>query len=132
LADENDFEVVGSVDELPPGTHRLVELGRFGIGVYNIAGRYHALSNYCPHAGGPLCLGPVTGTAEADAPHSRRFVREGEIVRCPWHGWEFDITKGRTITEPVRHAQTFAVIVRDRQVLVSLTPEKKNIGEEGS
>jgi 3-phenylpropionate/trans-cinnamate dioxygenase ferredoxin subunit len=37
----------------------------------------------------------------ADSRHLE-FSREGEILRCPWHGWEFDITNGRSIFNPHR------------------------------
>ena len=30
------------------------------------------------------------------------IIRDGEIVRCPWHGWEFDITTGRSVYNPHR------------------------------
>lgn len=77
---------------------RLLPIGQFGVGVYNIDGSFFAIANHCSHEGAPLCLGSVGGTNEFDAtePGSLRRVREGRIVRCPWHMWEFDITTGRT------------------------------------
>ena len=49
--------VVATVDEIPPGTHKLVPIGRHGVGVYNVNGTFYAIANYCPHEGGPLCSG---------------------------------------------------------------------------
>lgn len=95
--------VVGPVDEIPPGTVKIVhpEPGGAGIGVFNVGGEFHALRNICPHMGAPLCQGLIRGTAEAsvrpDGSHEIEWVRDGEIVACPWHGWEFEIKTGRTV-----------------------------------
>jgi len=35
-------------------------------------------------------------------PGEYRFQREGEILRCPWHGWEFDLATGRSVFDPER------------------------------
>ncbi len=88
------------VAELPPGTHRIVSIGRKSIGIYNISGEFFAILNLCPHQFAPLCEGRVTGYCPASAVGEYRFEREGEIVRCPWHGWEFDIKNGRSIFNP--------------------------------
>ncbi|MBI3966072.1 MAG: Rieske (2Fe-2S) protein [Chloroflexi bacterium] len=110
--------VVCRVEELPPGSRRIVPIGRRGIGIFNVNGTYHALHNVCPHAGAPLCLGRVTGTTVATAPYQVEWVQEGEILRCPWHGWEFEIASGETITEPVERVQTYSIFVEDGQVII--------------
>jgi nitrite reductase/ring-hydroxylating ferredoxin subunit len=110
--------VVGRAADLPPGSHRVVRAGRAGVGVFNVHGTYYALNNYCPHAGGPLCLGDVTGTTEDAGAYTVLWVRQGEIVSCPWHAWEFDIATGRTITEPTKSVRTYPVWVEDGQVIL--------------
>lgn len=92
--------VVCSVKELPPGGRRIVDAGGRSIGVFNVHGRYYALRNTCPHQSAPLCIGPVTGTNVPLGPYELSYERDGEIVRCPWHGWEFDILTGRSIFNP--------------------------------
>ncbi|MCL4545292.1 MAG: Rieske (2Fe-2S) protein [Chloroflexi bacterium] len=69
---------------------------------FNVRGSFFALLNRCPHQGAPLYLGKVTGTSLPSAPGEYRWGRDGEIVRCPWHGWEFDLTTGRSIFNPHR------------------------------
>ena len=60
--------VVATVDEIPPGTHKLVPIGRHGVGVYNVNGTFYAIANYCPHEGGPLCAGrPAAATSSTTA-----------------------------------------------------------------
>lgn len=92
--------VVARVSELPPGERKVVEVEGRSIGVFNVNGDFHALRNVCPHQGAPLCLGAVKGTAAATRPGEYRWEREGEILACPWHGWEFDIKTGRSIFNP--------------------------------
>jgi nitrite reductase (NADH) small subunit len=92
--------VIGKVSELPPGTNRILSLENRSVGIFNVSGEFYALKNNCPHQGAPLCLGDVKGTTLPSKPGEYLYGREGEIVRCPWHGWEFDIKNGRSIFDP--------------------------------
>ncbi|MEX2544682.1 MAG: Rieske (2Fe-2S) protein [Phycisphaeraceae bacterium] len=92
--------VICSVDDLPPGERRIVEIGDRSIGVFNVAGTFHALRNVCPHQRAPLCKGRVTGTNLPSRPGEFHWAKEGEIIRCPWHNWEFDITTGQSVFNP--------------------------------
>lgn len=86
--------------ELPPGARKILTIGRRSIGVFNVKGEYFALLNVCPHQLAPLCEGRVCGYSPPSAVGEFRYEREGEIVRCPWHGWEFDLKTGRSIFNP--------------------------------
>ena len=115
--------VVGKLDELPPGTMKHVPVGKFGVGVYNVGGSFYALTNYCPHRGGPLCSGRVIGWAEeGNNPWEVRLTREGEIVRCPWHQWEFDIATGSAVvyqgTKRPYSIRMYPVTVEDDEVVL--------------
>ncbi|SEO04233.1 Rieske (2Fe-2S) protein [Paenibacillus sp. OV219] len=92
--------VIGPVAEFPTGTRRMLVVQGRPIGIFNVKGSYYALKNSCPHQGAPLCVGTVTGMTLPSAPGEYLYGREGEIVRCPWHGWEFDITTGKSIYDP--------------------------------
>ena len=92
--------LVGTVAEIPPGQRKIVDVAGRSIGVFNVGGSFYALRNRCPHQGGPLCLGSVKGTALPSPPGEYRWGREGEILRCPWHGWEFDLVTGRSLCDP--------------------------------
>ena len=113
--------LVCSLDELPPGAMKLVDVGKFGVGVYNVQGSLHAIVNYCSHEGAPLCLGYIGGTNEADpgAADGMRRTRNGQIVRCPWHNWEFDITTGCNVADPRRRIRTYEVDVSDGEVYLT-------------
>jgi nitrite reductase (NADH) small subunit len=121
--------VVGKVEEIPPGERRVVVpfRGRAGIGVFNVNGTYHALRNLCPHKSGPLCTGRVSGRVVSDAPPTVEnanldLVREGEIIRCPWHLWEFEIATGRCLVDPHARVKTYSVAIEDGQVVVYADP----------
>lgn len=94
--------VVATTDEIGPGQRKIVEIDGRSIGVFNVGGRYYALRNTCPHAGARLCEGTLTGLVTSRTPGEYTYQREGEILRCPWHGWEFDLTTGRSWFDPTR------------------------------
>ncbi|MGQ0604100.1 MAG: Rieske (2Fe-2S) protein [Anaerolineales bacterium] len=94
--------IVATVSEIPSGGRKLVEIeGRF-IGVFNVNGEFFALKNRCPHQGGPLCEGPLGSLIASTAPGDYRLTRAGEMLRCPWHGWEFDLRTGQSWWNPQR------------------------------
>ncbi|MEJ3652912.1 Rieske (2Fe-2S) protein [Actinomycetes bacterium KLBMP 9759] len=104
---------IARVSELTPGQRKIVEIDGRSIGVFNVDGRFYALRNTCPHQGAPLCLGALGGTAAPSRPGEYVWEREGEILSCPWHGWEFDITNGRSIFNPHRtRVRSYEVTVR--------------------
>jgi len=92
--------VIAPVGELPPGSRKFVTIDDRPIAIFNIKGEYFGLLNRCPHQGAALCEGPLIGLAEADLPGDIRYTRQGEILRCPWHGWEFDIRTGQSYCDP--------------------------------
>lgn len=93
------FEICPT-DELPPGERTIVELNGHSIGVFNVEGEYYALKNDCPHQRAPLCMGKVTGTTSSTEPGKVEWKDDGKILRCPWHGWEFDIATGESVFNP--------------------------------
>ncbi len=104
--------VVGTIGELPPGARKIVEVNGRSIGVFNVNGSLHALRNSCPHQAAPLCLGSIKGMTMPSKPGEYLWAREGEILRCPWHGWEFDLTTGRSIFNPHKmRVRTYEVTI---------------------
>ena len=72
-----DEIVACSVEELPPGTrHEVLGAAKYGITVFNIAGEFYALLNFCPHKGGPLCRGRVLPHAISNEAGHWKFERE--------------------------------------------------------
>lgn len=106
--------VVARTADIPPGERRIVEVNGRSIGIFNDDGRFHALLNRCPHQGAELCRGTLHGTLEADAPGAIRYDASRRLLRCPWHGWEFDIETGRSYFDPARtRVRSYRVAVED-------------------
>ena len=94
--------IIATVDEIPPGQRKIVEVAGRSIGVFNVNGDFYAIRNSCPHQGGPLCTGYLTGFVMAEKPGEYTYTKRGEIVRCPWHGWEFDVRNGQSWFDPAK------------------------------
>ncbi len=94
--------VVARLREFPPGSRRIVDVAGRSIGVFNIRGELFALRSSCPHQGAPLCLGIVLGRTVACRPFEVTYLDDQEVIKCPWHGWEFDIRSGRSVFNPHR------------------------------
>ena len=92
--------VVAPVEDIRPGERRLVEVNGRAVVVFNLGGEFFALNNRCPHKGGSLCQGVTTSVVESAEPGEYRTSRPGEIIRCPWHSWEFDIRTGKSWCDP--------------------------------
>lgn len=74
------FTPVCKTTEIPAGTGKPLMVNGITLAVFNISGAFHAMSNTCPHRGGPLGEGAVAGN----------------VVTCPWHGFAFDCTTGES------------------------------------
>ena len=110
--------VVAAAGEIAAGGRKLVNVAGREIGIFNVAGDYYALANRCPHEGGSLCEGFVTGIARSDGPNDYRMERKGEFLRCPWHGWEYDIKTGQCIGDRRQYLRKYEVVERDDDVFV--------------
>lgn len=121
--------IVAEEGEIESGEHILVQLeGRF-VGVYNVDGEYYAYTDWCPHQSGPVCEGELKGTTdisfdrdtlEYGVEGQREWVKDGEILRCPWHAWEFDILDGTAMHDEDIALISHTVNVDDGNVVVSL------------
>ena len=119
--------VVAKVTEIVPGERKLVEVAGRSIGVYNIDGQFYALRNVCPHQGAELCRGLTRPFIVSPEAGTYEYVRHGEIVRCPWHQWEFDIKTGSMVVDPAMRTrsydvtvETFGVTVEEEYVVVHM------------
>lgn len=110
--------IVARASEVGPGEKLIVEIGNMSVGVYNVKGTYYAVRNRCPHSGGPVCEGVTSGLVRSDSPGSYEYTRRGEIIRCPWHGWEFDIKTGQSWFDPAKtKTKSYVTTVASREEL---------------
>lgn len=84
-------------------------------------GGLYGLVDKCLHMGGPLSKGATLPRfIPGSGPGDYRYERENDAVRCPWHGYEYDITTGRMVVDPTRCLRTFEVVEEDGRIVVEL------------
>ncbi|MGC4005183.1 MAG: Rieske 2Fe-2S domain-containing protein [Pirellulales bacterium] len=93
--------------ECPPGSSREFVAGERIVALYNVDGAYYALDGICPHSGGPLGRGRLTGC----------------VVTCPWHGWQFDVRDGQHQLNALYHQPTFAVRVVGETIEIEISAD---------
>ena len=121
---ENEH-VVADADDLADGERVVAEVDGVEVGVFRVGGDLYAYPNACLHQSGPLCEGTVTGTTEADFDRDTLeldvdWANEGEILSCPWHGWEYHLRTGHCLSRTDLRLPAYDVYERDGQVVVSL------------
>ncbi|HIN61584.1 MAG TPA: non-heme iron oxygenase ferredoxin subunit [Candidatus Marinimicrobia bacterium] len=78
---------------LLPQSGQVVMMEEKPVALFNIDGEFIAMDNKCPHRGGSLGDGEI----------------EGDIVTCPWHGWQFNCRTGKAV-------ENDAIIVRTYEI----------------
>jgi len=111
---------VARASETEPGARQFVEVKGHSIGIFNVNGRFVAALNLCPHELAPVCRGRVGGTTLPSPPGEYRWGKEGEILACPWHGWEFDLLSGRALADGRVRLRFYPVSVEDDTILITL------------
>ena len=116
----NNRFLVGKAADLPPGHRKIVNANGLEIGVFNIKGNFYALRNKCPHKGGPICKGRIRPLIVSHAVYECEFEREDEILKCPWHQWEFEIESGIALCDQTLRVQTFPVTQEGENIFLQL------------
>jgi nitrite reductase (NADH) small subunit len=110
---------VGEVDAVRRDGCRVIEVDGRPVGVISVGEEFYAIHDRCPHMGASMCAGSLGGTLVAAAPHELVYGMDDRVIRCPWHGWEFDLVTGRSLLEPERVGlRTYRVSERDGDVVV--------------
>jgi nitrite reductase/ring-hydroxylating ferredoxin subunit len=85
------------------------------------SGKVSAVAARCPHQGADLTHACITGYVCGDRPNELHVERQGEILRCPWHGFEFDLVDGKSVADKGKmKLRQFAVEVENGDVYVSV------------
>jgi nitrite reductase/ring-hydroxylating ferredoxin subunit len=83
--------------DLADGASRVVQVGHIRVAVFRRGDDYVAVRDICPHHGAPLAHGRLRGTCIPSEVGEFNYRRPGEFLRCPWHGWEFELATGRAV-----------------------------------
>lgn len=94
--------LVGRADEIPEGERKIIEYEGLSIGVFHHKGEWYALSNKCLHRSGPVCTG----------------LLEGDILSCPWHGYQYNVTTGQMLLDSETSLPSYPVEIRDGEVYI--------------
>jgi len=97
-----EFVKVVGTNDVAPGTGMVAEVNGQTVAVFNVNGTFYAIDNTCVHRGGPLGEGEL----------------EGDIVTCPWHGWQYNVKTGTSTTNPSACVKTYQVKVEGSEVKV--------------
>lgn len=117
--------IVASEGDLESGERLVVELEGQKIGIFKIDDEYCAYRNWCPHQGGPVCDGSLTGTQESSFDRENlelelQQTREDRVLNCPWHGWEFDVDTGESLSPRKARLLSYEVSVVDGDIVVTV------------
>jgi nitrite reductase (NADH) small subunit len=116
--------VVARESDIDDGERLIVDIKGRDVAIFNIDGEYYAYINWCAHQSGPCCEGRRTGTTDASfdretLEQTLTYSREGEILNCPWHGWEYDITTGECLSRSGVRLPSFPVQADEGKIIVS-------------
>ena len=115
MMQESKWTPMTSAGNIPPLEGRSVQIGSLELAIFNLGDRFATIENRCPHSGGPLCDGIVSGTT----------------VVCPLHGWRFDLNTGLAIRASLPACvMTFPTQVADGVVLVDVGQGRRIEPEE--
>jgi len=111
MSETNTWIRVAYCRDIPLREGRTVKVGTREIAIFNLGDRFLAIDNRCPHKGGPLADGIVSGTT----------------VVCPLHAWKMCLETGKGATGPSASScvETFRTRVEDGFVLVELTATRR-------
>ena len=110
---------IGETADVRDDGCRIVDVNGRAVGVISVDDEFFAVHDRCPHMGASMCEGTVSGTFMPAAPYELVYDKHDRVIRCPWHGWEFDLETGRSLLEPERIGlKVYPVTVEDGVVVL--------------
>ena len=101
----DNYTTVALTGDIPVGKRKRVEIKGLRISIFNIGGKYFAIYDTCPHKGtAPLIKGTLDGIA----------------IKCPNHGYRFDLKTGECNIDPALNTRVFPIKVEGTEILLSL------------
>jgi 3-phenylpropionate/trans-cinnamate dioxygenase ferredoxin subunit len=105
---------------MPAGTRHHVEVEGKGIAIFNVHGTFFALRDTCPHRGARLSAGTIVGSIKASRPGCYEYDPSQKFIKCPWHGWEYDLETGQSWFDPKNHrVRAFPVTIEGGDTLLA-------------
>jgi 3-phenylpropionate/trans-cinnamate dioxygenase ferredoxin subunit len=113
---------IGHVVDYVHGTVRGVTVAGRALAIVRHGDRFFAVRDTCPHQGAALSNGSVTGDVQlCQVGDTQQYARDGEVLRCPWHGWQFELRTGKSLVDPEHtRIRSYPVRVEKDRVLVAM------------
>ncbi len=100
----SNFVKVASLSDLAAGACRTVDVNGKAVALFNVNGTVYALDNTCLHRGGPLGDGML----------------EGDVVTCPWHGWQYKVITGENVMNSAMKVAAYPVQVEGNDIKIAV------------
>jgi nitrite reductase/ring-hydroxylating ferredoxin subunit len=111
-------QVICKAEELKPGDMRSARFGPMPIVVIRTStGSLYGLLDKCLHQGGQLSRGKLLTATNGETSGDYREEDGRVIVKCPWHGYEYDVSTGCTLFDEERRIRVFKVREEDGQIV---------------
>lgn len=113
---------IGAVNDFVQGKPKRVEVNGRALVVVREQDEFYALHDTCPHQGASLSKGHVSGTTLYCKPgESIPYGSDGQILVCPWHGYEYNLRTGCSIFDPETiRVRSYLLHVEGDRVLINL------------
>ena len=98
------FVKVAEVADIPEGVVKHIIVHDKPMALCRVEGNFHAVNAVCPHMGGPLASGKLSGC----------------VIACPWHGWTFDVRTGESPIDPEMKVRCYPVQVESGDIILEI------------
>jgi nitrite reductase/ring-hydroxylating ferredoxin subunit len=102
--EERNEVVICAAEDIPDGERIITQVGDLSIGVFHHRGGWYALRNSCLHRGGPVCTGSL----------------QGDVLTCPWHGFQYNVTNGQFLVDPSARLTTYPVEIKEGKIYLQI------------
>ncbi|MEH6907638.1 Rieske (2Fe-2S) protein [Neobacillus drentensis] len=121
--------MVCSATELTPGKRKVVTIDNQVIVVVNSHETLYAFQSRCPHQGAPLEFGSISGAMKDSDPHQYEYGCHNQVIRCPLHGWGFDMETGQSLFSSKVKIKTYEVKEENESIVlyVNRKPTKVSV-----
>lgn len=121
---------VAKTTDVPEGGKIIVEIDGVEIGLFHVRGQWYAWRNICPHMWAPVCKGRISGTTLPSFVYEYEYGMENRILRCPWHGWEFDLTTGKHLIDSEVKLKGYPVEVDGDSLYILMKAKSRAVSDK--
>ncbi len=99
-----NYVKVAMTNDIAEGTGKSITVDGKSVAVFNVQGKFYAIDNNCAHRGGPIGDGMLEGT----------------VATCPWHGWQWEVTSGKSLFSPDIAVKSYPLRVEENEIYIDV------------